>query len=89
MRINWIGSPFLAIVAGLPYVVSMITKIPSGLAMGGTGIIIIVTGSIDLWNSILSNSTASGYTVDRVKIESQIYEGKKTKKSDKDDFKLW
>jgi preprotein translocase subunit SecY len=88
MRVNWLGAPFLAIVAAIPYLISMVTKIPSGLALGGTGIIIIVTATIDLWNSILSNSTASGYSVDRVKLESQIYEGKKSKKDDSD-FKLW
>jgi preprotein translocase subunit SecY len=48
MRINCLGAPFLAIVAALPYVIAMVTKIPSGLALGGTGLIIIVTGTIDL-----------------------------------------
>jgi preprotein translocase subunit SecY len=47
-RINWIGAPFLAIVAILPYIVSKITGIPSGLALGGTGLIIIVTATLEL-----------------------------------------
>jgi preprotein translocase subunit SecY len=74
-------------VAALPYVIAMVTNIPSGLALGGTGIIIIVTGTMDLWNSIVSNSTASGYTVDRIKIENRIYE--KVDDSNKDGFKIW
>jgi preprotein translocase subunit SecY len=47
-RINWIGAPFLATVAAIPYIIAMTTGIPSGLALGGTGLIIIVSGSIDL-----------------------------------------
>ncbi|MDR2821862.1 MAG: preprotein translocase subunit SecY [Mycoplasmataceae bacterium] len=87
MRINWLGAPFLAVVAALPYVIAMVTNIPSGLALGGTGIIIIVTGTMDLWNSIVSNSTASGYTVDRIKIENRIYE--KNDDSKKDGYRIW
>jgi preprotein translocase subunit SecY len=47
-RINCLGAPFLAIVAVLPYIVSLLTGIPSGLALGGTGIIIIVTATVEL-----------------------------------------
>jgi hypothetical protein len=32
----------------LPYVIAEITGIPSGMALGGTGIIIIVSGTIEL-----------------------------------------
>jgi preprotein translocase subunit SecY len=73
-RINWLGAPFLAVVAVLPYVVSLITGIPSGLALGGTGIIIIVTATVELWNSIKSASTTSGYNVTRTRIESRFYQ---------------
>jgi preprotein translocase subunit SecY len=65
----------------------MVTGIPSGLALGGTGLIIIVSGSIDLWTSIVSNSTASGYTVDRIKIENKIYEAKD--EDSKSDYHMW
>ncbi|GMO14992.1 MAG: preprotein translocase subunit SecY [Mycoplasmoidaceae bacterium] len=89
MRVNCLGAPFLAIVAALPYVISIVTKIPSGLALGGTGIIIIVTGSLDLWNSIVSNSTASGYSVDRIKIENKVYERESITEKSSDGYKLW
>ncbi|MGL4951774.1 MAG: preprotein translocase subunit SecY, partial [Mycoplasma sp.] len=41
-RINWIGAPFLALIAALPYLCSMVTNnvIPSSSSLGGTGIII-------------------------------------------------
>lgn len=75
-RINWIGSPFLAIIAALPYVAAIVTKvdgvsiIPNNSALGGTGIIILVSGTLDMWQSIISTSTASSYTIKRRKIES-------------------
>lgn len=70
-RINCIGAPFLAFVAAMPYLCSMITNnvIPSNSSLGGTGIIIMVTGSLDLWQSIGSASIATSYKIKRRKIE--------------------
>jgi preprotein translocase subunit SecY len=39
--------------------------------LGGTGLIIIVTATMELWNSIKSASTTSGYNVTRTRIESK------------------
>ena len=77
-RINWLGGPFLAVVAILPYVVSLITKIPSGLAIGGTGIIIIVSAATEIWNSIKSAATNSGYTITKTKIQANYYDEQAT-----------
>jgi preprotein translocase subunit SecY len=77
-RINWIGAPFLGIVAILPYVISMISGIPSGVALGGTSLIIIVSATIELWNSIKSASTITGYSITRTRIQSKIYESSTT-----------
>jgi preprotein translocase subunit SecY len=77
-RVNWIGAPFLAIIAIIPYLISMLSGIPSGLAIGGTGIIILVTGSIDFYSSIKSNAMASSYSLDKKKIDdSSTSNGKK------------
>jgi preprotein translocase subunit SecY len=86
-RINWIGGPFLALVAALPYVISQITSIPSGMAIGGTSLIIIVSGVLELWNSILSAVTTSNYMVSKNKIEAKIYESKDINNEDFE--KLW
>ncbi len=73
-RINWIGGPFLAIIAALPYIVSFATKqdgvpiIPANAALGGTGIIILVSGTLDLWQSIVSASTTTSYKTLRGRI---------------------
>ncbi len=70
-RINWIGGPFLAFITALPYIVSYASGgiIPSMASIGGTGIIIMVSGSIDLWDSIASASTTSSYTIKRKRIQ--------------------
>lgn len=77
-RINWIGGPFLAIITSLPYIASMITAttaipggiIPSISSLGGTGIIIIVSATIDLWQSVVSASTTISYTTEKRKINT-------------------
>ncbi|MDR0545541.1 MAG: preprotein translocase subunit SecY [Mycoplasmataceae bacterium] len=67
-RVNWIGGPFLAIIAVLPYILSKAIGVPSGLSLGGTGMIIVVTGAVELWNSIKSSATTSGYNLTRTRI---------------------
>lgn len=61
-RVSFIGVPFLMIIAIIPYIISMTTNIPSGLALGGTGIIIMVTGSLDFWSSLKSAQTNYTYS---------------------------
>lgn len=73
-RVNWIGGFFLAIIATLPYIVSKLTGIPSGIAVGGTGIIIIVSATIEIWNSIKSAATTTGYEKTRNKIQANYFD---------------
>lgn len=61
-RISFIGVPFLMVIAIIPYIISMTTDIPNGLALGGTGIIIMVTGSLDFWSSLKSAQTNYTYS---------------------------
>ena len=39
---------FIATIASVPYIVSIASDIPSGMSLSGTGIIIIVTASLEL-----------------------------------------
>ncbi len=79
-RINWIGGPFLALIATLPYVVSIIVSytsnfeiiIPSYAILGGTGIVIMVSATLDLWLSIKSTATTVNYSYQKKKIENTI-----------------
>ena len=79
LRINFIGAPALGLIAIIPYIVSMTTGIPSGIAIGGTGIIIIVSASIDFWQSMCSLQSNSYYVNTRRKIENHSDENNKTK----------
>lgn len=45
-RLTILGSLSLSIIAVLPYIISKITSLPSSLAIGGTGLIIIVSVSL-------------------------------------------
>lgn len=69
LRVNFIGAPALGLIAIIPYVISITTGIPSGIAIGGTGIIIIVSGSLDFWQSMCSMQSNSYYVNTRRKIE--------------------
>lgn len=62
-RVNWIGAPMLATIACLPFILSITTHIPSGMALGGTGIIIMVSASLEFWYALKSTSTTSGYNI--------------------------
>ena len=87
-RINWIGAPFLAIVASIPYIVSKVTGIPSGMSLSGTGLIILVTASLELWAAIKSASTTSGYVSTRKSIEKTYY-AESEEKQEKEVTQLW
>lgn len=79
-RINWIGGPFLAIIATLPYIFSLTCNyasngavvIPSYAILGGTGIVIMVSATIDLWQSIKSTATTVHYSYQKKEIENTI-----------------
>lgn len=79
-RVNWIGGPFLALIASLPYIVTIASaaashgaiQIPSYAALGGTGIVIMVSGTIELWQSIKSAATTTSYTYQRKEIEASL-----------------
>lgn len=100
-RVNWIGGPFLAIVAALPYIVSIATKsasgglieIPSYASLGGTGIVIMVAGTIELWESIKSTSKTATYSYQKKELTeslTNIITNQENIKSDKDDeSQLW
>lgn len=91
-RINWIGAPLLAFIASLPYVISIISSyasngtvvIPTTAALGGTGIVIIVSSTQDIWSSIKSAATSTNYQYQRKEIEQSIINN-----SSKDESKLW
>lgn len=74
-RVNWIGAPFLGIIATLPYLISCIWPIiPSNAALGGTGIVIIVSATVEVWQSIKSTATTTNYQYKRKEIEQGLFD---------------
>lgn len=72
MRINFIGAPFLAIVAVIPYIISLVLNVPTTLSLGGTGIIIMVSASMELYRSLRSAATTTSYQRLRKDIANRI-----------------
>ncbi|WP_462217923.1 preprotein translocase subunit SecY [Mycoplasmoides genitalium] len=61
IRINFIGAPFLTVIAIIPYIVSYFIRLPNSLSLGGTGIIIIVTAVVEFISALRSAATATNY----------------------------
>ncbi len=61
IRITVVGSTFLAIIAGLPYVLGMVTSLPSTVTIGGTGLIIVIGVILDTYKQIESNLISQSY----------------------------
>ncbi|WP_081794319.1 preprotein translocase subunit SecY [Mycoplasmoides pirum] len=72
MRTNFIGAPFLAIIAVIPYVISATMGIPNTLSLGGTGIVIMVAASLELYNSLKSSATTTNYQQMRQQLTESI-----------------
>ncbi|QZX49205.1 preprotein translocase subunit SecY [Mycoplasma sp. E35C] len=72
MRINFIGAPFLAIIAVIPYIISLLLHVPTTLSLGGTGIIIMVSASMELYRSLRSAATTTSYQRLRKDIANRI-----------------
>lgn len=91
-RINCIGVPFLTVIAIIPYIISLTTPIPNGLALGGTGIIIMVSASLEFWLALKSAQTNYNYsnlTKGLKKSNELEIVGQYTDKDSKKDKHLW
>lgn len=60
-RITCLGAVLLTFIALLPYVVSIITKLPQRAAIGGTGIIIVIGVAMDTIKQMKSQMTSKQY----------------------------
>ena len=61
IRLTTVGSLTLAIIAGLPYILSMTTKLPTTVSIGGTGLIIVIGVILDTYKQIESNLISQSY----------------------------
>lgn len=61
IRLTTVGSVALAFIAGLPYILSMTTKLPTTVSIGGTGLIIVIGVILDTYKQIESNLISQSY----------------------------
>lgn len=66
-RLTLVGSIFIAVLAGLPILISNLTGLSQSIAIGGTGILIVVGVAIETFKQIQSGMVARTYSHRRMK----------------------
>ncbi len=61
IRLTVVGSIFLAVIAGLPYVFSMVSNLPSTVSIGGTGLLIVVGVILEIYKQLESSLISRSY----------------------------
>ena len=70
-RVTFIGSLALAFVACLPVVLSLFGVVPQSLALGGSGLIIVVGVGLEVWNQLDGILASKSYSSTRSLAASQ------------------
>lgn len=60
-RITVLGALFLAFIAVMPYIIPMVTNLPSSMALGGTGMIIVVGVAMETVSQLKGQLTQKSY----------------------------
>ena len=65
-RVTFVGSLTLCVIAGLPVIFGLITKLPGSVSLGGTGMLIVVGVALETYKqlegSLLTRSYKRGYS---------------------------
>ena len=61
IRLTVVGSIFLAFIAGLPYVFSMVSDLPSTVSIGGTGLLIVIGVILEIYKQLESSLISRSY----------------------------
>ena len=61
IRLTVVGSVFLAIIAGLPYIFAMVSDLPSTVSIGGTGLLIVIGVILELYKQLESSLISQRY----------------------------
>lgn len=62
VRITVVGSVFLAAIAGLPYIFSMFSNMPTSVSIGGTGLLIVVGVVLESYKQLDSALLSRSYS---------------------------
>ncbi len=65
VRITVVGSIFLAAIAGLPYIFSMFSNMPTTVSIGGTGLLIVVGVVLESYKQLESGLISRSYAPGR------------------------
>lgn len=60
-RLTIVGAVFLAIIAGLPIIFTNISKLPSSITIGGTGLLIVVGVALETYKQLESSLVSRSY----------------------------
>ena len=66
IRLTVVGSIFLAVIAGFPYVFSMVSDLPSTVSIGGTGLLIVVGVILEIYKQLESSLISRSYKRRRI-----------------------
>ena len=64
-RITIVGAVFLAILAGLPIIFGLFSKLPSSVTIGGTGLLIVIGVALETYKQLEGRLVSSTYTKGR------------------------
>lgn len=60
-RLTIVGALFLAVIAGLPIIFTNISKLPSSITIGGTGLLIVVGVALETYKQLESSLVSRSY----------------------------
>ena len=60
-RVTFVGALTLCVIAGLPVIFGVITKLPSAVSLGGTGMLIVVGVALETYKQIESTILSRNY----------------------------
>ena len=60
-RVSFVGALTLCVIAGLPVIFGLITKLPSAVSLGGTGMLIVVGVALETYKQIESTILSRNY----------------------------
>ncbi|AFO52104.1 preprotein translocase subunit SecY [Candidatus Mycoplasma haematolamae str. Purdue] len=64
-KINWLGAPMLGLVTIMPNLLNLWTGMPSQVAFGGTGILLLVSTSLNIYEELMSTHIISRYKAEQ------------------------
>ncbi|MDD2181349.1 MAG: preprotein translocase subunit SecY [Bacilli bacterium] len=61
-KLTLVGALSLAVIAGLPIIFSIVSKLPANISIGGTGLLIVVGVALETYKGLESQLTSRTYT---------------------------